>query len=163
MPLLDAYIPANALTPKAEEALLTRLTDVLLENEGADPTNPRARSVAWVVLHRPEAVFVAGERADLPRYRAVVSVPEGQVGPKRKAAMVAAVTEAILDAEPDDRERDPMRVWVLMNDVPEGAWGAGGRIMGLADIAGFVMDDPDAARAYAEHRLAKARGVATPA
>jgi len=27
----------------------------------------------------------------------------------------------------------------------------------LADIAGFVMDDAEAARAYAEHRLAKAR------
>jgi len=46
----------------AEEALLAHLTDVFLENEGADPTNPRARSVAWVVLHRPEAVFVGGER-----------------------------------------------------------------------------------------------------
>jgi phenylpyruvate tautomerase PptA (4-oxalocrotonate tautomerase family) len=157
MPLLDAYIPQGALTPEAEEALLSRLTDILLENEGADPTNPRARSVAWVVLHRPEAVFVAGERADLPRYRVVVSVPQGQVGPTRKEAMVAAVTEAVLDAEPDDRERDPMRVWVLLNDVPEGTWGAGGRIMGLADIAGFVMGDPDAAREYAEHRLAKAR------
>src|SRR5690242_5100787 len=164
MPLLDAYIPQGALTPEAEEALLGRLTDVLLENEGADPTNPRARSVAWVVLHRPEAVFVAGERADLPRYRVVVSVPEGQVGPKRKEAMVAAVTEAVLDAEPHGRDRDPMRVWVFMNDVPEGTWGAGGRIMGLADIAGFVMDDREAARAYAEHRLAKARGAAaTPA
>ncbi|HXD57997.1 MAG TPA: tautomerase family protein [Thermoleophilaceae bacterium] len=157
MPLLDAYIPQGALTPEAEEALLAKLTDVLLENEGADPTNPRARSVAWVVLHRPEAVFVAGERADLPRYRVVVSVPEGQVGPKRKRAMVAAVTEAVLDAEPDDRDRDPLRVWVLMNDVPEGSWGAGGQIWGLADIAGFVMDDAEAARAYAEHRLAKAR------
>jgi phenylpyruvate tautomerase PptA (4-oxalocrotonate tautomerase family) len=158
MPLLDAYIPQGALTPEAEEALLTRLTDVLLENEGADPSNPRARSVAWVVLHRPEAVFVAGERADLPRYRVVVSVPQGQVGPRRKEAMVAAVTEAVLGAEPDDRERDPMRVWVFINDVPEGSWGADGRIMGLADIAGFVMDDAEAARAYAEHRLAKARG-----
>ena len=63
MPLLDAYIPAGALEPDAEEKLLARLTDLLLEHEGADPTNPVARSIAWVFLHRPEAVFVAGERA----------------------------------------------------------------------------------------------------
>src|SRR4051794_17014050 len=92
MPLLEAYIPQGALEPDAEDALLARLTDVLLEHEGADPTNPKARALAWVYLYRPEALFVAGERATLPRYRAVVSVPEGQFDDERRQAMVAAGT-----------------------------------------------------------------------
>ena len=36
MPMLDAYIPTGALTPAAEQQLLTDLTDLLIKNEGAD-------------------------------------------------------------------------------------------------------------------------------
>jgi hypothetical protein len=54
MPMLDAFIPEDALTASAEEALLGQLTDLLLLQEGADPANPAARSLAWVFLHRPE-------------------------------------------------------------------------------------------------------------
>ena len=163
MRLLEAYIPQGALEPDAEDALLARLTDVLLEHEGADPSNPKARALGWVYLHRPEALFVAGERAELPRYRVVVSVPEGQFDPERRQSMVAAVTEAVLDAEPEGRDRDPIRVWVFANEVPDGTWGGGGRIVTLADIATFVTGDPEGSRRYAERRLAQSRGVPAPA
>ena len=163
MPLLDAYIPAGALEPDAEEKLLARLTDLLLEHEGADPTNPVARAIAWVFLHRPEAVFVAGERATLPRYRIVASVPEGQFDDERRQAMVAAVTEAVLDAEPAGRDRDPMRVWVFATSVPDGTWGGGGNIVRLGDIAGLVIGDAERGREYAERRLAEVRGTGVPA
>jgi phenylpyruvate tautomerase PptA (4-oxalocrotonate tautomerase family) len=124
MPMLDAYIPAGALAPDAEEQLLARLTDLLIENEGADPTNPQVRSIAWLFVHRPEAVFVAGAAADSPRYRFIASVPEGQYDPERRNAMVRDITEAVLDAEAGAHERDPGRVWVFTPEVPDGTWGA---------------------------------------
>ena len=46
MPMLDAYIPEGALSADAERALLARLTDLLIEHEGADPTNEAVRSIA---------------------------------------------------------------------------------------------------------------------
>ena len=159
MPMLDAFIPEGALPAEAERQLISRLTDLLLEHEGADPRNAAARSLAWVFVHRPAAVYVAGERASAPRYRFVASVPEGQYDDDRRAAIVAAVTEAVLDAEDGAHPRDPQRVWVFANEVPEGNWGGGGRVMRLADIVGHVIDDPDAARRYADQRLA-ARGYA---
>ncbi len=78
MPMLDAYIPAGALSPVAERALVSQLTDLLLRHEGADPADPRARAIAWVFLHRPAEVFVAAETAAEPRYRFIASVPEGR-------------------------------------------------------------------------------------
>ena len=48
MPMLDAYIPEGALSPGAERELLTKITDLLLEHEGVDPSNERARPLAWV-------------------------------------------------------------------------------------------------------------------
>ena len=160
MPMLDAYIPADALSADAERALLSNLTDILLRNEGADPTNPAVRSIAWVFLHRPASVYVAGEPAAAPRYRIIASVPEGQFDEERRQAMVQEVTEAVLDAEQGAYERDPMRVWVFPTELPDGTWGAAGRINTLADIAGFALGDPDKGRAYAEKRLARNRDAA---
>jgi phenylpyruvate tautomerase PptA (4-oxalocrotonate tautomerase family) len=154
MPMLDAYIPDGALDADAERQLLATLTDVLLEHEGAHPADPKARSLAWVFLHRPERVLVAGAVPDLPRYRIVASVPEGQLDNERRASMVRAVTEAVLDAEPEGRARDPFRVWVFTHQVPEGTWGGGGAIVGLADIAGFVSGDAEGGAAHARKRLA---------
>ena len=154
MPMLDAYIPEGALSPAAEERLLAELTDLLIVNEGADPTNPLVRSIAWVFVHRPQAVFVGGAPAGAPRYRLVASVPEGQYDPERREAMVAALTEAVLDAEDGAHERDPARVWVFTPEVPEGTWGGAGRIVTLADIATFATGDAEQGRRYAEERLA---------
>jgi phenylpyruvate tautomerase PptA (4-oxalocrotonate tautomerase family) len=92
----------------------------------------------------------AGEEPAAPHYRVIASVPEGQFDDDRRASMVAAVTEAILDAEDGRYERDPLRIWVFPNEIPDGTWGGGGRIARLADIAGLVLGDPEKGRAYAE-------------
>ena len=159
MPMLDAYIPRGALDPEAEATLMSTMTDTLLRFEGADPTDPRARSIGWAFLHRPEAVYVAGEPAadDQPRYRIVASVPEGQLDDERRAGMVAEITKNVLDAEPEGRDRDPFRVWVFTHQVPDGTWGGAGAIFRLADIAGFVLDDAEAGAAHAKRRLAIAK------
>jgi phenylpyruvate tautomerase PptA (4-oxalocrotonate tautomerase family) len=162
MPLLDVTIPEGALTPEAEATLMKNLTNILIRNEGADPDNDVVQSIAWVFVHRPAEVYVAGEAADLPRYKVVAQVPEGQFNDERRAGMTAEVTEAILDAEPDDRPRDPMRVWVFSMEIPDGNWGAAGRTVRLADIAGIAMGDMEKGKAYADRVLAERRGEAVP-
>jgi phenylpyruvate tautomerase PptA (4-oxalocrotonate tautomerase family) len=160
MPMLDVFVPEGALSAEAERSLLSRLTDILLRNEGVDPADPRARGLAWVFLHRPAAVFVAGQPAPDPRYRVVASVPEGQFDDERRAAMVREVTDAVLAAENGAYPADPQRVWVFPTEIPDGTWGAMGRINTLADIAGYVMDDREKGSAYAQRRLAERRAVA---
>jgi phenylpyruvate tautomerase PptA (4-oxalocrotonate tautomerase family) len=158
MPQLDAYIPAGALTPDAERDLMAKLTDVLIRNEGADPTNQTVRSIAWLFVHRSATVYVAGKPAEAPRYRFVASVPEGQFNAERRQAMVSDITEAVLDAEQGAYPRDPMRVWVFTPEVAEGTWGGGGRVVGLADIAGLALGDAEAGRDYAERVFTERRG-----
>lgn len=157
MPMLDAFIPRGALSDDAEDALLAQLTDILIRNEGADPANPAVRSLAWVFVHRPERVYVAGAPADVPRYRFVASVPEGQFTAERREAIVRELTDAVLDAEEGRHPRDPFRVWVFTHEVADGTWGGGGRVATLADIAGFTMGDAQAGRRYAEETLAARR------
>jgi phenylpyruvate tautomerase PptA (4-oxalocrotonate tautomerase family) len=157
MPMLDAYIPDGALDPSAEQQLLEKLTDLLIVNEGADPANPQVRSIAWLFVHRPAQVYVAGTPAVAPRYRFVASVPEGQYDEQRRQTMVSDITTAVLDAESGAHERDPSRIWVFTPEVQDGTWGALGGIVTLADIATFATGDAEHGRRYAEERLAARR------
>jgi phenylpyruvate tautomerase PptA (4-oxalocrotonate tautomerase family) len=154
MPMLDAYIPAGSLTPEAEAVLLVKLTDLLLRHEGVDPSNVAARSLAWLFVHRPAAVFVAGAPAAAPHYRFIASVPEGQFNADRRAAIVKDVTDAVLDAENGAYQRQPERVWVLTPEIADRTWGHAGKIYGLAEIAGFALGNAEKGRAYAEQTLA---------
>ncbi|WP_344309150.1 4-oxalocrotonate tautomerase [Fodinicola feengrottensis] len=154
--MLDVHIPADALSPEAEKALLSRLTDILIGWEGFDPADPAMRAVSWAFVHRPAAVFVAGALADAPRYKVVATVPEGQLDERRRAGVVADVTEAVLDAEEGAWPRDKGRVWVFPTEIPDGYWGGNGRVTRLADILRRVTD-PDMARTLATERIAASR------
>jgi phenylpyruvate tautomerase PptA (4-oxalocrotonate tautomerase family) len=156
--MLDVHIPEGALTAEVEDRLIARLTDLLLAHEGVRPDNPRARALAWVWVHRPARMFVAGQPAGRPRYKLVPQVPEGQYDDERRAAMVADATAAVLDAEEEmGRSRDPWVVWVFPTEIPDGTWAGGGQIVRLADIAGLVLGSPVKGQAYAEQRLSARR------
>jgi ketosteroid isomerase-like protein len=113
--MLDVFIPDGAISNEAENRLLAVLTDLLLRSEGADPTDPVARSLTYVWMHRPAKVAVGGAAAAAPRYRVVTSVPEGAYDERRR--LEADITEAVLDAEEGAYDRDPLRVFVFPNDV----------------------------------------------
>ena len=137
MPLLHAYIPDGALSPSAERELVAKVTDVLLEHEGVDPANEKARRLAWVFVHRPQ-VYVTGAPPKSPRYLFVCQVPEGQYNDERRAAVTAAMTQAVADAEDGAWPHPEFRVCVFTFEVPDGTWGGGRRIIRLPDIYELV-------------------------
>ncbi|GAA0491250.1 hypothetical protein Ade02nite_22860 [Paractinoplanes deccanensis] len=158
MPMLDVYIPEGALRPDAEAALLDRITEILIRHEGFDPADPVTRSVSWLWLHRPAAVYVGGKPAGEPRYKVVPSAPEGQLGERARAGVIAEVTEAILDAEDGAWPRDPSRIWVFPTEIPEGHWGGWGTIRPLAAIlARLTGGDAEQARILARRRIEASR------
>ena len=77
-----------------------------------------------------------------------VTVPEGSLSDARKQLMVEKVTAAALEAEGlPDNERTRMLTWVIINEVKDGNWGAGGGVVRLADIGeafGVSADSPRA-------------------
>lgn len=158
MPNIEAYLPLGALTEDAEKALISKLTDIVLRHEGADPANQIVRDIAWVSVFRPE-MYVAGAPADAPRYRIVAAAPEGQFTPERRSALVQEVTEAVLDAEDGAYPRDTTRVWVFTPTIAEGTWGAAGMIWHLADLMTLTVGDAEAGQKIAAKALARARAA----
>jgi phenylpyruvate tautomerase PptA (4-oxalocrotonate tautomerase family) len=83
--------------------------------------------------------------------------PTKRDGPLDRMGLPAPAGERVCRGQ-GAHSRDPMRVWVFTLEVPEGAWGGGGRVVGLADIAGLALGDADAGREYAERVFAERRG-----
>lgn len=155
MPMIDAFIPENALTPQAEQELLNNVTDLVIKHEIGDPTNERARNASWVFVHQPK-VYVAGSPAATPRYRFIVSVPEGQFDRDRRQAVTKEITEAVAKAEGSPFEDVNGRVWVITAEIPDGSWGARGRVVRLPEILAAFFGDRG--RSVALERLAKRAG-----
>ncbi|RZN19000.1 tautomerase family protein [Bradyrhizobium sp. Leo121] len=157
MPMIDVTIPEGALKPEAEARLIKELGDLLIGHEGFDPTNEVAQSVTVVYLHRPAAVYVAGQHSASPRYRIVPTVPEGQYTEASRRALVKDVTDAVVRADGGTFEDVAQRVWVFPTEIPDGQWGSRGAIRTLPDIQAFIAGEHE--RKVGEERLARRRRV----
>ncbi|KUZ69196.1 Tautomerase enzyme [Burkholderia ubonensis] len=162
MPMIDALIPQDALTPEAEARLLKEMTDILLRAEGFEPDNANAQSVSVLFLHRPAATYVGGVPSTRPRYRIVPTVPEGQYTDAARETLVREITSAVVRAEGGTHEDVAPRVWVLPTEMPDGQWGSRGTIRRLPDIQAFIAGEHErqtGAERLARRRRDKARAV----
>jgi phenylpyruvate tautomerase PptA (4-oxalocrotonate tautomerase family) len=144
MPMIDLTFPADTFTPEQQSALADELTTVILRAEGA-PDTEFFRNITWVFAHElpREAVFVAGRPASEPIFRVQVNIPAGALNDRRKEQLVADATKTVLDAA-GLTEQDALRVWVLINEVTDGNWGAGGNVIRIEQLRGFAASERDA-------------------
>jgi len=139
MPMIDLTLPAGALDDDARSWLVDELLTALLRWEGA-PDNDLSRSLAWAFVHDATVVTADLASSGLPHYRVGLRTPAGALDDVKRAGLVAEVTELVLRAEGSlNTPENAFRVWVILDEVPDGSWGAEGRIWRMADIAGFVL------------------------
>jgi phenylpyruvate tautomerase PptA (4-oxalocrotonate tautomerase family) len=143
MPVLQVYYPEGSLQGERKAALAQRLTDVLLTMEGGAKT-PGGRAFAtvlftevaatdWWVGGRTDATYVAPPGKFLVR----VSVPEGYMNKTHKTEVHYAVNAAIVAVV--GTPGDPgANILVIIDEVPEGNWGARGETISLSTIADTV-------------------------
>src|SRR3954454_4448072 len=144
MPMIDLTIESRALDAEARKALARELLTALLRWEGA-PNNERSMSLAWTFVNVVETIEVGSSPSGLPHYRVGVRTPEGALNDEKRTALVKEATEIVLRAEGSEfTPENAFRVWVILDEVAEGSWGAEGRIWRFADIINFVGVPTDA-------------------
>ncbi len=141
MPLIDLTYPTGTFSPEARTALVDELTTVLLRAERA-PDTDFFRSIAWVHVHELPGgcVLAAGRPVTEPTFRVQVTIPEGALSDRRKAELVSEATRVVSQAAELGPE-DGLRVWVLIHEVPDGNWGAGGQIVRFADLLRYASEE----------------------
>jgi phenylpyruvate tautomerase PptA (4-oxalocrotonate tautomerase family) len=146
MPLIDLTIPEGALSDEAREALLPDLMERMLKWEGA-PDNEFFRSITWIHVHELPAHHVtsAGTPVTEPVFRINITVPEGALSDRRKAGLADDLTKAVLEHTGlADDPSAPLRVWVVIGEVPDGNWAAAGQIVRYGDLVKAAQGDREA-------------------
>jgi hypothetical protein len=162
MPMIDLYHQEGSFTPEAQAKLVSELTTLLLEMEGAKD-NLASRAISWCFLHAlPSGAINQGGRPSPDfKYKCVFSVPDGTRGlhgpmnVPRRAEMVERATRLILAAEGvEDTPENQFRVWCFLHEIPENTWGGLGMIVGMRDISATVRETEPATPASTKARLA---------
>ncbi len=132
MPMIDLKAPPGSIPEGAVAELADALTAALLEHREV-PDTEASRANVWLYLAEAGS-FVGGAPGDpaAPRIVVTFTVVEGGMTDAHKAGLVADATRAIRAAAPD------ARVWVLVQEIPDGGWGADGVVTRLADAQAIL-------------------------
>lgn len=134
--MIRLTVPTDALTDQGRATIQRDLAAVLLRWEGA-PDTAFFRAQAWSYLTElPEGAQKTAED-DAPRFLVEVTVPQGALSERRRAGLVEEATATVLAAAGLSRD-EALRVWVLVHEQPEGAWGAGGSVVRHADLVALA-------------------------
>jgi phenylpyruvate tautomerase PptA (4-oxalocrotonate tautomerase family) len=129
VPVFEITYPKGALEPEARAELLEGLTTALLRAERA-PDTEFFRNVTWSYVHElpTDSVLAAGKPVEQPTFKIDVTTPQGALSDRRREELVTEATRLVREAAgiPDE---EALRVWVLMHEVAEGSWGAGGQVI----------------------------------
>jgi phenylpyruvate tautomerase PptA (4-oxalocrotonate tautomerase family) len=153
MPIMDVRYAAGSLDRAVKADLAQRLTDVLIGMEGGAGTHG-GRAFAWVLFTAiAEDDWWVGGRTDGEfvsspgKFLVHVTIPEGYMNAAQKSSVHAGVTSAIVQATTRGGAPPPGdSVLVVIDEVTEGDWGAGGRTISLESIADSVGLPKDGAR-----------------
>ena len=129
MPVFELTYPKGALEPEARAQLLDDLTTAVLRAERA-PDTEFFRNVTWSFVHElpTDSVLAAGRPVEKPTFKIDVTTPQGALSDRRREELVDAATRLVREAA-GIPEEEALRVWVLMHEVAEGSWGAGGHVI----------------------------------
>ena len=153
MPLVRITCPRGALSTEHKRRIAASLTDIVLDAE-VDTVTEAGRMVTVIQFLEAEAAdwSAAGqlrsEATDPPDHFIVdVVVLEGLLEGARRSDVHRRVTDAFQQAFGEAAHPLlPMRVWVLVHDVREGSWGAGGMTVSALDVAQFLHPSLDPGR-----------------
>jgi len=138
MPMIDLTLPKGRFDRPEQEALAAELTRLIIHWEsGTD--RPGYDKAAWAFVQEADLIQVGG-RSRIPGgrqiYRVVVSVPKGSLDDRRRAGLMSDVAHAVIATEgTEPTPEDLMRVWCIVNEVPDGNWGVGPGPLRLRDLA----------------------------
>jgi phenylpyruvate tautomerase PptA (4-oxalocrotonate tautomerase family) len=140
MPLIEVIVPEGSLAPAARESLVKELSAAALKVEGI-PDSLQARKLTWVLVSdAPKGTWaVGGEPAAELKFLVRVTVPRGTLSPARRRRMGLTVSKVLSAAA--GRPLTPDDAWILVNEIEDGRWTAGGKILTMEDLSTYVGMD----------------------
>lgn len=143
MPVIQLYYAKDVLDPVSKAEMGKRLTEVLLTMEGGARTPGGLAFASVLFIEVPAQDWWVGGKTDdtyvsAPgRLLARVSIPEGYMSQQYKSEVHASVHAAMMESL-GATAGDGSGTLVIIEEVTEGNWGAGGHTISLSNIAQAV-------------------------
>jgi phenylpyruvate tautomerase PptA (4-oxalocrotonate tautomerase family) len=145
MPIMDVRYPTGRLDKTTKATMAAKLTAVLIKMEGGANTHG-GRAFATVLFNEvAEENWWVGGRTDNEfvsasgKFLIHVTIPEGYMNAAHKTEVHVWVTAAVMEATGTKSDTAAgSSIQVILDEVPEGNWGAGGRTISLESIADSV-------------------------
>ena len=118
MPMIDVYAAAG--TFRDTHALARALATAVMTIEQV-PDIPMFRKNTAAFIHEMEAAALSNVDGDSTYVRVQVLTNAGALDRDKQLAVVAKLTEIVVEAAGDPALVD--RSWVLLTEAPEGGWG----------------------------------------
>ena len=134
MPLIQVTAPKNALDKKAQDALISQLSNAVLSAEKADINDPAAQALVWAYYSEQATtgVYVGGKNLDKPPLTIAVTTPQGALDAESRKILVKHIGQVVDDLLGAFTDR--LNHWVQLYEVDEGSWAGAGQIFNLASI-----------------------------
>ena len=169
MPVIDITLPEGCFERAGQEALAAELTRLIIRWAGGTG-RPGYDTASWAFVRDAELAEVGGRprRPDRRQvYRVVVSVPTGSLDAARRSWLMHDVARAVIAAEGSEPTTENlMRVRCVVDEIPDGSWGADSGPLRLRDLAALFGGAPDDGRCDGscghEHRRDRRKGRARP-
>ena len=143
MPLITVNLPENAFSTEQKQDFAKHATDILLSLEGMQ-NNHQAENLSWVQFQtfKQEDFYLAGHPVDKPHYRIDVRVFQGTMTAAIKEKLTAQLTDLVLNTEATDHNLlNAARVWIMIEEVPDGNWGGAGKIYRIKDLMQMMQHE----------------------
>ena len=134
MPLINVTAPKGILKKKQVGDLMNRISDAVLEAEGAPLDYAGACALTWSYYREAaeDGVFIGGQNIDQPPLLIEVTTPQGALDAEREESLVAAIGVIVDDIV--GPYEGALNQWTLLREVKDGNWSGSGQIFPLAGI-----------------------------
>lgn len=137
MPNILVKIPKGAFPGEHRRLLARGITAAATAAEQMPPDDPAAQSLCWVLVEEVDAGQWTCGGADaialLLPCMAIVHVPQGVLDEGARGRYAQQMHQAFVQAMPASDARR-LATSTLLQEVPDGHWGANGRLWHLADF-----------------------------
>ena len=134
MPLINVTASKGILQKKQIADLMNRISEVVLEAEGAPVDYAGARALTWSYYREvaKDEIFIGGQNIDQPPMLIEVTTPAGALNTEREVSVVAAIGVIVDDIL--GLYEGALNQWTLLREIKDGNWSGSGQIFPLAGI-----------------------------
>jgi phenylpyruvate tautomerase PptA (4-oxalocrotonate tautomerase family) len=134
MPFVEVFAPHGSVDPEQQNRIGDQLVAELMQAGGT----PDAES--WLVWHDVKYWTVGGQPTNATepaRFVVRISVKADAMDDEKRGNLVQTVTRVMAGVDAKGPHRSPT-AWVQLIEVADDSWGANGRVVRFAEIAGYV-------------------------